>query len=469
MTLERYVGLGRETVFAEAAEASRYIESNALLNPDQGWIISSPICDSSRSRYNLGAFRTRGNFGPFEVTPNNIGEIINAIMSGGLYSYFDYGSPACSRRHTWKCSNLLDSYTLRSGAEIEERILAGMIANKLQFKASHGENLQATIEWVGPGTSEATGALANLSRSDVSALQPFVYYNASGLVSIGDSEKSGNVFDFEIEVDNKIPFQRGSMSSRFMAKKRYGSRTVIGKISAYFDDDDEYDRFIAGEPFILDLTFRGSLIAQNRYYELRFLLSKCVYLRDVGHPVARRDEPLVLDCPFQGLYDAINTELLIELENAEFIEYYSAVECPEGEQVGNGDFTSNLEYWTNESWVAWTDGERGKCAKATNTAGNLSQVLSSETPVSCIESSSFYFLCSTATNPTRKGLLEVEIVYTDDSSTVLSDLETADDAWEEYDLLSHYASGKTVREIIFRPSASSTYDVLLDTVSILCP
>jgi hypothetical protein len=455
--LERYVGLGRETTFAEAANATRYIESQALLLPDQGWIVPSPICDSSRSRFNLGAFRTRGSFGPFEVTADNIGEIINAIMSGELYECEVYGDPVVSGRRNWKCSNLLDSYTLHIGAEIEERILAGMLANKLQFKASHGEALQATVEWVGPGTNETTDTLASLTRDNLTSLQPFVYHHASGLISIGDSEKSANIFDFEIEIDNKIPFQRGTMASRFMAKKRYGSRTVQGKLSAYFNDDDEYDRFIAGEPFTLDLTFRGPLIGQGRYYELRFLLNQCIYLKDIGHPVLKRDEPLVIDCPFQGLYDSTYTELFIELENTEFTN-----------PISNPDFEDDLDGWSktggnpegqseqySEDYYHGTHSLR----LAINEGETVGQTFGSYFPVSQIRQFYFFSKCDVAL------LLNVDIIYTDDSTTDINFGPLAAD-WTEYDIRPYLEAGKTVKGIKFY--CSGTAYILVDYINMYC-
>jgi len=450
MALERYVGLGKEDTFATVKAASRYIESQALLLPDQGWIIPKPICDSSQSHFNLGAFRTRGSFGPFEVTANNIGEIINAIMSGELYEYEDFGDPIVSRRHKWKCSNLLDSYSLHIGAEIEERILAGMLANKLQFKASHGESLQATIEWVGPGTAETTDSLASLTRANLTSLQPFVYHHASGLIQIGTSEKSGNVFDFEIEIDNKIPFQRGTMGSRFMAKKRYGSRTVQGKLSAYFNDDDEYDRFIKGEPFTLDLTFRGPLIGQGRYYELRFLLNQCIYLKDIGHPVLKRDEPLVIDCPFQGLYDSTYTELFIELENTDFHlieDDFTDLIVEGGDEHGSqsGQYTQDAYHGTNSLYLAQNSGQTVTMGYGINLG------------VSNIYEFTLWSKCASPI------LLNVEIIYTDNTYTDIN-FGPLTPAWAEYDVTPYLTAGKTVKSLKFYCSGSAF--ILVDYVDI---
>jgi len=318
MGLIRYLGLGREdSGFGTAANASRYVETIAKLIPDQGWIIPDPICDPSRTKKNLGPYRIRGNVGPFDVTPDNIGEMINAALGNNAYNATNNDTK--SRTHSWKCGNDLDSYTLRIGAEIEERILAGMLANSLNFKASHGENVQATVAWVGPGAAESSTTLDTLTRSNLSALQPFVYHQASGTLLVGagsPGDKSANIFDIELNIENNIPVDRGNFNSRYMPKIRRGSRSVTGKLSAFFDDDDEYDRFIAGTPFILDLKFVGPTITSPRYYTLRWYMPVCVYLRDAAHPIQPMDEPLAIDCPFQALYDdGTYTELYIQLEN----------------------------------------------------------------------------------------------------------------------------------------------------------
>jgi hypothetical protein len=313
--LLRYLGVGREdSGYGTAANASRYIEAVAKLTPDHGWIIPDPICDPSRIKRNLGPFRIRGNVGPFDVTPDNIGEMINAALGNGSYDASNQDSN--SRVHSWKCSNNLDSYTLHVGSEIEERILAGMLANSLNFKAAHGENVQATVAWVGPGAAEDTDTLAVLTRSNLSALQPFVYHQASGNLTVGIGDKSANIFDIELNIENNIPVDRGNFNTRYMPKNRRGSRSVTGKLSAFFDDDDEYDRFIAGEAFAMDLIFVGPVIAGGRYYTLRWYMPEVVYLRDAAHPVQPMDEPLAIDCPFQALCDdGTYTELYIQLEN----------------------------------------------------------------------------------------------------------------------------------------------------------
>lgn len=315
MGLLRYLGIGREdSGYGNPTAATRYVEAVARLNPDQGWIIPDPICDPSRSKYNLGPFRVRGNVGPFDVTPDNIGEMINAVLGNGSYSPNNQDS--ASRLHSWKCSNDLDSYTLHIGAEIEERILAGMLGNSLNIKAAHGEDVQANVAWVGPGSAETTDTLASLTRANLTSLQPFVYHQASGNLTVGSGDKSANIFDIELNVENNIPLERGNFNSRFMPKARRGGRVVTGKLSAFFDDDDEYDRFMTGASFLLDLKFVGPLIGSGRYYTLRLYMPVCIYLKDAAHPVQPMDEPLALDCPFQALYDdGTYSELYIQLEN----------------------------------------------------------------------------------------------------------------------------------------------------------
>lgn len=358
MALTRYFSLGLESAFASAVAASRYVEAPVKLVPDQGFIIPTPVVDRSRAKICKGPFRTIGNVGPFDVTADNIGELIHAIMGPAGYSYTDYSLAEVfvSRLHQWTSTNVLSSHTLRIGAEIEERILAGMLANKLSFKSAHGEDLVATCEWVGPGADESTGSLATVTRANLTQLRPFAYHEASGFLSVGGGDRSAVIYDFELDIQSNIPYQRGAMSSRFMPKARYGSRSVTGKFSAFFDDDAEYERFISGEPFALDLKFRGDLIgiadspdAGNRFYEIRWLMPKCVYLSDSSHSVARQDEPLIVDCPFQALYDPDDSELLITLENKESIDYTG------GEVLDCEDVLACLEGRVEGDYASWTE------------------------------------------------------------------------------------------------------------------
>jgi hypothetical protein len=143
--------------------------------------------------------------------------------------------------------------------------------------------------------------------------------NVASVLTIAAVNKRNIVFNLEVAIKNNIPFERGDLSGRTFATKRVGHRELSGKISAYFDDTTEYDRFIAGTEFTLVVTAIGPLIPATAYpYYLGFELRKCAY--SGGVPDTKpQNEPLIIDAPFKALYDTtggFNAEAKATLQNA---------------------------------------------------------------------------------------------------------------------------------------------------------
>jgi len=305
---KRYVGLGKETTFGTAASATRYIESVESIVPDQGWIIPTPVAQRAYRKKNLGKYRGSGNIGEVNVEPENIGELLQAVMGNGSDNK---SNPATGvYLHTFTPQDTLDGYTVRIGVEQAERILPGCLCNSLKFRFPHEDNVKAVAAILHGGAIEAKGTLGTPT---LSTLQPFPVAPVTTL-TIAASDKKAYVYDGEITIDNKIP-DRDSLGSRFMPKIRQGERLVAGKISAYFDETTEYDRFLAGTEFALIVKWEGPVISGAYKYYLEFHLEKCVYLKDAAPHVTSISEPLVIDAPFQSFYDSTWKDITVALQN----------------------------------------------------------------------------------------------------------------------------------------------------------
>jgi hypothetical protein len=308
----RYTALGKETVaYGTPAAATRYAEAIASVKPDQGWVIPPPIASRAFRKRNLGPYRARGSIGDFPVEPENI---IGELLMGVFGSETPTNPYSGVYLHTFAPADTLPSYTLRLGVEQTERILAGAMVESLTVKFPHGNDVQASAE-VLSGFVETKAAIGTPT---ISALQAFNMQGASAQVLIATVEKRSLVYDLELTIKNNIPFDRGALDGRTFATKRVGQREVTGKLSAYFDDTTEYDRFIAGTEFTLDVIATGPTFASIYYYYLEFELRKCIYTG--GAPdVKPQSEPLVIDAPFKAFYDttgAFNAEAKAKLMNA---------------------------------------------------------------------------------------------------------------------------------------------------------
>jgi len=312
MAITRYIGLGKELNYGEAVAASRYAEAVASIKPDQGWVIPPPIASREFRKRNLGPYRARGQIREFPVEPENIiGELLYAVF-GNVSSAQQGGTSAYL--HTFSPADTLPSYTVRIGVEQTERILLGGLVESLGIRFRHDDDVKATAEFL----SGFLETKASLGSPTISALQALNMQEASSALSIAGVSKRNVVYDLEINIKNNIPFQRGDLSGRTFAKKRYGQREVTGKLSAYFDDTAEYDRFIAGTEFTLIILANGPIITGAYRYYLSFELRKCIYLRDSVPDIAPQNEPLVIDAPFKAFYDTtggFNAEAKATLQN----------------------------------------------------------------------------------------------------------------------------------------------------------
>jgi len=308
----RYVGIGKETVYGTAVAASRYAEAITSIKPDQGWVIPAPVASRAFRKRNVGQYRARGNIGDFPVEPETIiGELLLGVF--GSVSSAQQGGTA-AYLHTFTPADTLPSYTTRIGVEQTERILPGCLVEALTVKFAHDKDLQATAEILS-GFPETK---ASIGTPTISSLQALNMLDAASILTIATVSKRNLIYDLELTIKNNIPFDRGDLSGRTFATKRVGQREITGKLSAYFDDTTEYDRFIAGNEFTLIITAQGPVIASTYYYKLNFELRKCIYLKDVVPDVKPQNEPLVVDAPFKAFYDTtggFNAEAKATLQN----------------------------------------------------------------------------------------------------------------------------------------------------------
>jgi len=304
--LARYFGIAQEYAFKTEKAASVYTNIiRESIVPDQGWIIPETVACRAFDKKVLGAFRARGNV-EFPVEPENgVGEYLKWVL--GSVSSAQQGATS-AYKHTFKSADDIKSFTGRIGAETDERVLGGCLINSLALRFAHGEEIRGVAEVF--AAEEAKGTIGSPTFS---ALDPFVFSQAT--VEFADTAKA-IVAEGEVRINNRIPFDRGVLGSRYFPKIRVGKRLVDGRLSLFFDDATEYDRFLAGTEFKLELLTTGPAIGATGYnYTLNVIMTKCIYLRDTAPHIDRR-ELIVLDAPFQAFYDsAPATEITMELIN----------------------------------------------------------------------------------------------------------------------------------------------------------
>jgi len=307
----RYVATGKETSYGVAVAAAYYEEAKAALKPDLGWLIPKPVASRAYRTKSEGPYRTRGNIGDFPLITEGI---IGHLLYGAFGSISTANQTTGVYRHTFTPAETLPSLTVRLGVEQTQRILPGCLVNTLKLHFPNNDSVQANAEILS-GIIESKAAIGTPTPSNVQAIN--MCGSECGM-TIGGVTKRDVVFDLEFTLENKIPFERGALDGRTFSKKRYGDRTIKGKLSAYFDDTTEYDRFMAGTEFSIMIHTSGPLIIDPYYHYLEIEMRKCVYLKDVAPGVEPQSEPLVVDAPIQAFHDTtggFNAEAKAVLQN----------------------------------------------------------------------------------------------------------------------------------------------------------
>lgn len=309
--IKRYIGIGKEATFGTAVAATRYVESVENLQPDPGHLVLEPIAQRARRDKVLTKFHLRGNIGPWEVRPEDIiGEALYGTL-GAVQSFQQGGTAAY--KHSIALADTIKSWTIRKGVELNELVNPGCLFNDLTLRCRHGGILNAVLGVVGVAAEPTKVALPALLYSAFSTdTQPWTY--DMGTLKISDVDKSSLIYDVSVTIDNKIPLESGGHGSKYMDKIRVGDRVVRGTLSTFFDETSQYDAFLAGTQFWLNLKWVGAQIGSTGYYyTLELILPKCYYSSKAAPEIKQFKEPLVVDAPFDALYYAAGDDPEIEI------------------------------------------------------------------------------------------------------------------------------------------------------------
>lgn len=307
MAIKRYIGIKKETTYGEfEVGIDTWIEAIETIAGDQGWIIPDLIGTRERRKKNLGPWRAKGNIRDFPLEPENAGDLITGAL--GIDNVGDLGGGFYG--HTILPSDTIPSYSLRIGLDnISERRFSGCLISNITMKFVQGADAVIGISIFQGATIEVLGAA---SSATLSPLDAFTYHQAK--IELEGSTISTDVYDAEVSIDNSI-IDRGALGTRFVTTKRIGSRTVRGKLSLFFKDTTEYQRFLNGTEFDLKIS------VTNGNYSLSIHLPRCIYRSSKTNLVAM-NEPIVVDGEFEAFYDSSSGyEVRVILKNTKSSAY----------------------------------------------------------------------------------------------------------------------------------------------------
>jgi len=317
----RGVGLGKESEFQTAVAASVWLNTGCSDNPDNNIVTPKPVATVNEYDGLVGPYTNQGNIDEYYVKADNIGELLMALFGadspaqqGGTSAYL----------HTFTVADSPPSYTVRKEVEVDEEILAGCLFNKLMVKFTAKDGVKASASFYNTKL-KTSGTIGTPSLSSLKAFPCMNLSATQGNVTIDDVDKRALLYEAEVNVERRIPFNNVfNLSSRSMPAKFAGGVSVTGKLSAVFTSDTERDRVLAGSPFDLVVNIGGDTIEGAYDYSLGFEMPNCLYTSGGSPAVKDKDEPLVADMPFRAYYTTdggFNAVVKAYLQNARSSAY----------------------------------------------------------------------------------------------------------------------------------------------------
>ncbi len=305
----RYLGLKKEGTYgdAEAGASTRYEDTIGSITPNPNWIVPEPVSQRGFQKRALGLYRSRGTIGDFDVTPNGIiGDLLLGVLGG-----IDTATPSSGvKTHTFKPAKLIPSFTARMGVELMERVIPGLLVDALTLRFEAGEAVKCSADVVS-GFPETKNDINESFTIDT--LQPITQKDEVVNVTWdGDAEAGVYISSLELRIENNIPFDRGDLSGRTFSKLRVGQRVVSGTLTAYFDNQDLYDKFIVGDEFSFLVTVGQQILKEANedpafHYIIGAQASNCQYMEDSTPNLQTQNEPLMVNAPFRCFNAGIDT------------------------------------------------------------------------------------------------------------------------------------------------------------------
>jgi hypothetical protein len=195
------------------------------------------------------------------------------------------------------------SYTIQmnrvdSGGTMRPFTYEGCVATGFNISQELGSNLSMTIDFDAENEQTSSG---EATASYPSSADPFNYTDC--VIAI-DGSATTNMMSFSLDGDLGMKTDRRFLagSSTKAQPKRSSVPTYSGTISAEFKDLTDYNKFVNGTTFGMNISWNGANIEGAYNYEFVLSLPTCKFTGST--PVASLDDLTMVELPFVCLQGA---------------------------------------------------------------------------------------------------------------------------------------------------------------------
>lgn len=193
--------------------------------------------------------------------------------------------------------------TFEAGATDQYHRLTGCIADSMSLSIQSQQIVTGSFSFLGKGFSSAQAAIAGSSYTAANA-NPVINAAANFASLTMTGVTSPELTSLNINIANNLRQQQviGSIEARGIGTGRF---EVTGDLTAYFENEEMYDLFLAGTA--ADLSFNIGGAATKKY---QFDIAKLKF--ETGAIVAGgNDQDVLVNMTFRGLYDGTDNTLEI--------------------------------------------------------------------------------------------------------------------------------------------------------------
>ena len=310
---KKQIGIGEQSGFDTKVSPTAYIEfTDEAVIKEVEEIISQGIRGSAAVRRRmLGAIRVGGTI-DMEMFPEGaIGLVLKHAMGDVATTQPDVGNNPDAYSHEFTLTNALPVYglTVTIDRDISVVDYFGCKISVLELTAAVNAILMAKITLVGRDASSGSSMSPTFPTQN-----PLIF--TQGVFKVDSS--AVEVSNFILTLTNNLREDRYGLVGSGVRQQveRLGKREVTGSINRVFEDNVLYDKFIAGTPGALELTFTGAVIDggdSSLNYEVKIEVPIAYY--NSFTPGTGGAEMADSTIPFRAIEGAVDKEMKITVQN----------------------------------------------------------------------------------------------------------------------------------------------------------
>lgn len=251
-----YVGYAVETVEGDLTAPNIFLPANAFsVDSTNEYITPSQLRGSRDKSIKMASpYSVSGSMG-LELVPNGIASLlVSAISSGAYGSTVTSAYSGGGYQHVMSAGNVSPTFAFESSAaDILVMRYGGIRVNTLEIAATFGEIVSST--WGLEGTTRAKQG--STQAETYHAGNPFHF---DGVDIRRDGVQVANVQNFTFSIGNNVD-RRGTLrKTKSWKRTLLGTRDVGLSLTFDWEDDDDYDLFLAETEFAIKLHFVSGFI-----------------------------------------------------------------------------------------------------------------------------------------------------------------------------------------------------------------